>query len=251
MSGQAKKSWARFLGEAVRLADLLVFPSRCRVCQELLDERGERVVCRDCLKNMRPCRESFCLCCGRFFFGEASPHLCLDCLTTRPLYTRHRSGAPYEGVLRELIVLMKYRGYRVLGKDLARFALEALGQEESLWRGLEAVIPVPLHPRKRKTRGFNQVEIIARELGRAKGLPLRGEVLRRVRNIPAQTSLDAAARKRNVAAAFAVRRPDVLRGQRVLLVDDVYTTGATIRECCRTLLRAGVREVRALTLART
>jgi len=150
-----------------------------------------------------------------------------------------------------MIVLMKYRGFRVLGKDLARFALEALDGEESLWQGVEAVIPVPLHRRRKARRGFNQAEVIGRELCRAKGLTLLKGNLRRVRNIPAQTTLDAGARRRNVAAAFAVERPAALKGRCVLLVDDVYTTGATVRECCRTLRRAGVREVRALTLART
>jgi len=249
--GPIKRPWTRFLAEAVRTAELLVFPSACRVCGDLLDEPGERVVCRACLGRLEPCRNPACVCCGRFFEGATSPHLCLDCLTRRPPYSRHRSGARYEGILREMIVLMKYGGCRILGKDLARFALEALGDEGSLWPGLDAVVPVPLHRRKKRARGFNQAETIARELARAKGLPLLGRALVRVKNIPAQTTLDAAARKRNVTAAFAVRRPAAVRGLRVLVVDDVYTTGATVRECSRTLLRAGVREVRALTLART
>jgi ComF family protein len=146
---------------------------------------------------------------------------------------------------------MKYRGYAVLGSDLAWFALEATGSDDGLWSGIEALIPVPLHPRKRKERGFNQAAVIARELGRVKGFPVQTKALCRVKNIPAQTGLEADARKRNVSGAFAVRRPAEVKGRTVLLVDDVYTTGSTVKECCRMLRRAGAREVRVLTLART
>lgn len=251
MDGETKGPTRRFLDETLKLAELLFFPSLCRVCGELLDRPGERVVCRSCLNNLTPRRTGFCVCCGDFFDGIAEPHLCLECVTSRPPYALHRSCAVYEGILREMILLLKYRGYRVLGRDLALFALEAVGQDEDLWWDLDAIIPVPLHPKRKRERGFNQAEVIARELGRAKGLPVLPRALRRVRNIPAQTSLEADARKRNVSGAFAVRRPAALKGLAVLLVDDVYTTGSTVKECCRTLRRAGVRFVRVLTLART
>jgi len=251
MDGKKKGLGRRFLGETLKLAELLYFPSLCRVCGELLEKPGERVVCGSCLAGLTPSRFAYCVCCGDFFDGVAEPHLCLKCISSRPPYSLHRSCAVYEGTLRELILLLKYRGYRVLGRDLARFALEALGQDEDLWWGLDAIIPVPLHPKRKQERGFNQAEVIARELGRAKGLPVLSRTLRRVRNIPAQTSLEADARRRNVSGAFAVRRPAALKGLAVLLVDDVYTTGSTVKECCRTLRRAGVRSVRVLTLART
>lgn len=251
MDGRKRGPARSFLDETLKLAELLLFPSLCRVCGGLLEKTGERVVCRSCLDSLTPRRSGFCLSCGDFFDGVAEPHLCLGCLTSRPPYALHRSCAVYEGTLREIILLLKYRGYRVLGRDLARFALKAVGQDEDLWWGLDAIIPVPLHPKRKKERGFNQAEVIARELGRAKGLPVLSRALRRVRNIPAQTSLEAHARKRNVSGAFAVRRPAVLRARVVLLVDDVYTTGSTVKECCRTLRRAGVRSVRVLTLART
>jgi ComF family protein len=251
MDGDTKGPARRFLGDALKTAELLFFPSLCRVCGELLDKPGERVVCRSCLESLVPRRSGSCVCCGDFFDGVAESHLCLDCLTSRPPYILHRSCAVYDGTLREIILLLKYRGFRVLGRDLARFAQEAVGRDEDLWWGLDAIIPVPLHPRRKKERGFNQAEVIARELGRVHGLPVLPKALRRVRNIPAQTGLEADARRRNVSGAFAVERPAALKGLAVLLVDDVYTTGSTVKECCRTLRRAGVRSVRVLTLART
>jgi competence protein ComFC len=239
------------LAGVLRAAELLVWPSSCRLCGRLLERPGERVVCAACLDTLEPRRTSYCVRCGRFFDGRAAPHLCRDCLASRPLYSRHRSGAPYQGNLRQVIILMKYEGFRVLGRDLAAFALRALGDQWPLWAGLDAIVPVPLHGKKLKRRGFNQAEIVARAIGRVKGIPVRRGVLVRVRNTPAQTSLEGRDRRRNLAGAFAVRRPGWVRGKTLLLVDDVYTTGSTIRECCRALRRAGAEEVRAMTLART
>jgi competence protein ComFC len=237
--------------DLVRLAELVLFPSFCRACGRLLEERGERVVCRACLERLTPGPPAYCLCCGRFFPGSVSPHLCRACLTSRPPYALHRSAAPYEGLLRELIILLKYRGCGVLARDLVRFLLGAVGEDECLWHGLEAIVPVPLHPRKKRKRGFNQSEAIAREIGRARGLPVLRRALRRVRNVPPQTSLEAEDRRRNVARAFAPGPRGPLRGLTVLLVDDVYTTGSTAGECCRVLRRAGAKEVRVVTLARS
>lgn len=250
MPRAAPGSMRRVWNGALKLVELLFFPSKCRICGAFLEKIGECVVCRSCLGGLVPCRLSFCLCCGRYFEAVGAPHLCLECLEHRPPYALHRSCAEYKGTLREVILLMKYRGYAILGSDLARFALEAIGNDEGLWAGVEALIPVPLHPRKRKDRGFNQAAIIARELGRARGIPVKAKALRRIKNVPAQTGLEAEDRKRNVQGAFAVRRPTVVRGRIVLLVDDVYTTGSTVKECSRVLRRAGTREVRVLTIAR-
>ncbi len=239
------------LSKGLRGVELLFWPSSCRVCGRLLDRPGERVVCFSCLRKIEPRRASFCSLCGRFFDGASAPHVCRRCLEARPLYSLHRSCGPYEGNLRELIILMKFRGFSVLAKDLAGLARSCLGDQWRIWSGLEGLIPVPLHPRRLRSRGFNQAEALARDIGRAKGIPVRAKALARTRNTPAQTSLEALDRRRNLAGAFVVRRPAEVRGKTLLLVDDVYTTGSTIRECCRVLKRAGAREVRALTLART
>ncbi len=245
------RSVGGFAGGVLRGLELLFWPSSCRLCGRLLDRPGERVVCRACLSGLEPRRSSHCLLCGRFFDGAGGPHLCRACLGARPLYSLHRSCGPYEGRLREVIILMKFRRFSVLGKDLAGLARRALGEEWAVWAGLDGLIPVPLHPERLRARGFNQAEIVARVIGREKGIPVRSKALVRARNTPAQTSLEALDRRRNLAGAFVVRRPAEVRGKTLLLVDDVYTTGSTIRECCRALRRAGAREVRALTLART
>jgi ComF family protein len=241
---------ARRLSRWGKLAELLLFPSSCQVCAALLERTGEKVVCRDCLDKLRESRTPACLCCGRFFDGVAEPHVCAECLEDRPPFTRHRSGARYEGIAKDIILLYKYRGFAVLSGVLADFLERSLGQEEDLWSGVEAVVPVPLHPAKERSRGYNQALLLAGRLAEKRGLPVLKRCLVKVRRTAAQTSLDGRSRETNLRGAFRARRSSQLKGRVVLLVDDVYTTGSTIRECSRTLRTAGAKEVRAVTVAR-
>jgi ComF family protein len=111
------------------------------------------------------------------------------------------------------------------------------------------MVPVPLHPKRKKERGFNQAQIIAKELARIKGIELGDGMLVKIKNVPPQTSLRIEERVENVSGAFDVVEGEKIRGKGVLLVDDVYTTGSTIRECSSVLKNAGVKEVKALTVA--
>jgi len=240
---------ARRLSSWGKLGELLLFPSSCQICKALLEKRGERIVCLDCLGRLKATIRPFCLCCGRFFDGAGEPHLCADCLGSRPPFTRHRSGATYEGIAKDIILLYKYRGFEVLSGVLADFLIRSLGREEDLWSGVEAVVPVPLHPAKEKSRGFNQARLLAKRLAKHKNIPLQAGRLVKVRRTDAQTSLDARARATNLKGAFEVRKNAGIKGKIVLLVDDVYTTGSTIRECSAVLKKAGVEEVRAITVA--
>lgn len=232
-----------------KICELLFFPSFCQVCRALLEAPGEKVVCQACLEKIKTLRISSCLCCGRFFEGAGESHFCQECLESRPPFALHRSCARYKGELKDIILLFKYRQFKVLGKDLARFAFQSLKREESLWWGVEAIIPVPLHPQRERQRGFNQAEIIARELALLKRIPLEKKSLVKIRNVPPQTSLEQKEREKNVRGAFRVVQPERIKEKTVLLVDDVYTTGSTIQECSRELIKAGVKEVRALTIA--
>ena len=232
-----------------KLAELLFFPSFCSFCSRLLENPGEKIICRDCWRSLRGHPDAACICCGRFFYGEASPHLCAVCIENPPPFACHRSCGLYRGRLKDIILMYKYRKLRVLGKELAAFALHTLEDADDLWFDVEICIPVPLHPRRRRGRGFNQAEIISRRLAAAKGLRHVKRCLVKTKNPPPQTSLDGAARRRNVKGAFTVRRPETVKGKSILLVDDVYTTGSTIRECASVLKAAGAREVRALTIA--
>lgn len=240
--GRDLLSWLKFV-------ELVFFPSFCELCSQLLEAPGEKVVCRSCLQKLRPRRTASCLCCGRFFDFVGEPRLCPECTRKCPAFEVHRSCASYEGILKDIIILFKYRKFRILDKVLADFVLKSLGREESLWWGVDLLVPVPLHPRREKERGFNQALAVARELSGKKGIKLDPHVLVRTRATPPQTSLEAEERKKNVRGAFAALSPEAVRGRTVLLVDDVFTTGSTLEECALTLRKAGAAEVRALTIA--
>ena len=242
-------SFRNKISSYTKLAELIFFPSFCKLCSSLLEFPQERVICRSCWESIKPSSFSYCLCCGRFFNGSREPHLCLDCLEERPPFSYHRSCGKYKGKLRDIILLYKYRHFQVLGKDLAHFVYRTLGREEEIWWKADAIIPVPLHPKRKKQRGFNQAQIIAKELARLKGIEFVSGRLVKIKNVPPQTSLEVKEREKNVSGAFAVVKREEIKGKVVLLVDDVYTTGSTIRECSSVLREAGVKEVRAMTVA--
>jgi len=233
-----------------KLAELVVFPSFCRLCGRLLEKPGEKVVCAACWASLRPPRDSLCPSCGRFFEGNGESHFCGRCLDARPRVSVHRSCGEYRGALKDLILLFKYRKFSVLGRGLAGFAGRAVGGDEELWWGVEALVPVPLHPRRKRDRGFNQSRVFAGEVGKAFRLPVLDGALVKVRHTPPQTSLESRDRAENVRGAYRVKRAGQVRDRTLLLVDDVCTTGSTINECARVLLAAGAKEVRALTIAR-
>jgi competence protein ComFC len=236
-------------GRLARHVELLIFPSFCRLCSRPLGRSGEKIVCQECLASLSPRRGPVCLCCGRFFEGAGDDHLCARCLDRVPPYTVQRSCGRYDGVLKELILLFKYGRVSILRRPLARFAAAALDAEDGLWLGADLLVPVPLHPRRKRERGFNQSQLLAKELARIRGMRVLEGCLVKVRNVPPQTSLEAAGREKNVRGAYAVRREARVVGKVVVLVDDVFTTGSTLAECGLVLKRAGAREVRALTLA--
>ncbi len=244
-----KVPFRRLVSSAEKFVEVLLYPSFCEICRAFLERPHEKVICRECQEKIKPWAYSYCLCCGRFFEGAGEPHLCRDCLERTPPFVKHRSCARYEGIIKDVILLYKYRGFEILGQYLGDFVGRTLGVEEDLWPGVEAIIPVPLHPAKEKKRGFNQARVLARRLSKIKNIKLIEKRLVKVKNIPPQTSLEADERARNVRGAFRVRKPEELQSKIVLLVDDVYTTGSTLRECSSVLKKAGVKEVRAVTVA--
>jgi len=156
------------------------------------------------------------------------------------------SFGAYEGTLRELIHLFKYQRIRTLAAPLGMMLVSALPRDERF----DVISPMPMHWMRRWQRGFNQAELLARMIGRRTGIPVRNLVRRRRATAP-QAGLSNAQRRSNVAGVFAVRRRTGIAGRRILLVDDVFTTGATASACAAALKRAGAARVTVLTLART
>ena len=174
--------------------------------------------------------------------------LCGACRRRVPGFDYARAAARYDGVVREALHAFKFRGQRALAVPLGALLVEAT--RAGLPRGATLLVPVPLHPRRERERGFNQAALLARRVGRAWGCAVREDVLVRTVATRSQTELDAAARRANVRDAFRARRPALVEGRHVVLVDDVLTTGATLSECARCLRAAGAASVGALTVAR-
>ncbi|MBN2206710.1 MAG: ComF family protein [Candidatus Aminicenantes bacterium] len=241
---------ARAAATAGATFEQALFPSRCRVCRAWLEIPGETAVCDACLSSLKPETAPYCLCCGVFFDGAGESHYCGACLDAPPPFSRHRSFGRYWGVLKDVILLYKFRGFSLLGRILAETTHAALEGEVALWGGEPMLVPVPLHPRRERSRGFNQSLLLARGLAGPSGLEVGSRVLIRTRDGPPQSRLRAGDRTRNVRGVFAVGRGAPIRGRAVIVVDDVYTTGSTLKECASVLLRAGAAEVRGITLAR-
>lgn len=219
------------------------------MCGVPLQELSRIPVCRECLQKPEPLSaEYFCTSCRTPFLNPApldQEGRCELCRRGLRGFDAAYSFGAYEGVLRDLIHLFKYARIRPLAKPLSALLVSAIPRDQAF----DAVVPVPLHWRRRFTRGFNQSRLLAAAVAQRYGVAVT-DALRRGRATPAQAGLTNARRRENVAGAFTVRRKAAVAGRRVLLVDDVMTTGATATACATALKRAGARRVALLTLAR-
>ncbi len=227
------------------LLAVLIAPT-CAACREPLHHPTRGAVCETCWAAISTFLPPLCAHCGdplpSWRVISIDTGQCPRCRRRRSPIARSRAIGPYEGSLRAIVHALKYDRRRSLAIELGR-RMRAHCQD--ILDGADIVVPVPLHRRRRRARGFNQAADLARHLG----VPVLS-VLRRRRATPSQTDLPAARRHANVRQAFALRRSADVRGLCIVLVDDVSTTGATLEACARVLVDAGAREVRAVTAAR-
>jgi ComF family protein len=231
------------------IADL-IFPPRCITCGVILKEHGPLPFCPQCTAGIRFIRSPLCPRCGiPFPPAEGEDHLCGECLITHRPFAVARAVGLYEDTLLTAIHLFKYRGRIGIGKVLGSIMADFAG---GIWdmKVFSSVMPVPLHRKRLRERGFNQTVILARKIAKRFALPLDFLTLRRAVFTSPQVGMGREERTVNVRGAFTVRKPERTIGKRILLVDDVYTTGSTLAECARTLLNAGADSVAVITLAR-
>lgn len=239
----AAKRWLRAFVNAI-------FPDECRVCGERLREVSRIPVCGRCLQDHAPLTAEYqCIACrmpfvNRFPLDEEGR--CAMCRLGLSGFDAVYSYGSYDGALRKLIHLFKYNGVRPLAAHFGKLLAVALPREERF----DLIVPMPLHWRRRWERGYNQARLLAREISKRWNAPV-GSVVRRTRWTRPQAGLSNAKRRANVAGVFRMKRGTRLDGMRVLLVDDVLTTGASASACARVLKRAGARRVTVLALART
>jgi len=226
-----------------------VLPASCRLCLKPLVNFSTIPVCPKCLHSVLPLESNF-ICAGcRTPFLNSRPldenGMCLLCSSGINRFEAAFSYGVYEGELRALIHLFKFERVESLARPLGRLLLQSLPTSDVY----EAIVPVPLHWRRRFSRGFNQAQLLARVLGQSLQIPVRA-ALRRTRPTATQSSLAGIARRRNVRGAFRIRSSQNIAGASLLLVDDVFTTGATANACAMELKAAGARRVTVLTIAR-
>jgi ComF family protein len=225
----------------------LLLPPRCLGCG--VEVTGEVGLCPACWSGLHLLAPPWCRCCGYPLpHALADQPLCERCAATPPAFDRARAALRYDARSARLVLGFK-RGGRLEG--VAQFARWMAQAGEELLADADLVLPVPLHRWRLVQRGFNQSALLAQRLARLTGRAWSPSVLLRHRRTASQQGLGAAERSENItAASFRVRRPERVAGQRVLLVDDVLTTGATLAACVTVLRRAGAARVDALTLAR-
>ncbi len=225
-----------------------LFPPRCAGCATW----SRAVFCESCAPQLNPIAAPFCDRCGEAFDPLACcAPICARCRAKTPHFRAARAAFQFDGPLREAIHRLKYRQKSALAPRLAPFLARAFQQDAFLSEfNPDFLVPVPLHRARLKKRGFNQSSLLAHQLSPLIGVPTL-ELLRRTRNTPPQVTLKGKERADNVKGAFvASQNAGEWQGARVLLIDDVYTTGATLGEAAKTLRRAGAGDICALTLAR-
>ncbi len=224
----------------------VLLPPACLACGTAVDEPG--ALCPVCWGKVAFIAAPACACCGLPFGIEAGEGaLCASCLAEPPPFARARAVFLYDDGSKPLVLRFKH-GDRTdaapaFGRWMARAGADLLAEAE-------AILPVPLHRWRLFRRRYNQAALLAHELARLSGVPAQVLALRRARRTPPQGQMSREARRRNVRGAFLLADPAAVAGRRVLLVDDVLTSGATVGECARVLLAGGATAVDVLTLAR-
>ena len=224
----------------------LVLPPRCLSCGVPVASLG--TLCPACWRAITFLGAPCCTCCGIPFDIDLGPTaLCGACAAQTPPFDRARAVMRYDESSRQLVLALKHGDRLHLAPALAQWMRRTGGE---LLAEADLLVPVPLHWTRLFARRYNQAAVLALALTKAGGPPLLADALIRRRRTPSQGTKNGVARRRNVAGAFALHRKDAVKGKRVVLIDDVLTTGATVEECARVLKRGGAAKVAVLTLAR-
>jgi ComF family protein len=241
------------LAEACDALVSVFFPAGCGICGGLLVGASRVPICDDCLRSFEHTSEGCCQICGQLFprlalAGQAQL-LCRACQLHTYAFERARSFGLYDGALIRAILMLKFEQVLPLGEWFAQ-RLAEIARREGPAMAADVVVPVPLHKVRQKERGYNQAALISKPLARKLGLPHKALLLTRTRPRPDKQVLSLEERWQSVRGAFATRPGSQVDKLRVLLVDDVLTTGATLDACARALLESGAKAVLGLTVAR-
>ncbi len=220
---------------------MFIFPARCRWCGETFDPSQGYYICERCWNEKGSINRPYCEICGHPLNPEANLpdkiYLCKYC-PEKINFRKARSIADYDSVVGEAIRLLKYHGKVVMAKRLAELMVDAL-PNLFLIEDYDLIIPVPIHKKRYIKRGYNQVEVIGRIFSQKVGIPLESQSLMKIKDTPSQTVIGISDRIDNVRGSFGVVDTTKLKGKRILLIDDIMTTGATVNECSKVLTNKG------------
>ena len=231
----------------------VLFPAPCLICERVLTNASLLPICNGCLASLAPFQGPCCATCGRPFLSEiatdAAVPLCFACRRNTYGFDSARSYGEYNDQMSRAIGLLKYDKLTRLGAWFAARLEKKVRAEPELFAA-DVAVPVPLHPARQRERGYNQAELIARPLARKLKLPLGAYLLVRTKPRPPRLLLSRRERWQTVRGAYEIRKGTRVDNLRVLLIDDVFTTGATLDACARALKQAGAKSVAGITVAR-
>ena len=228
----------------------VMFPPQCLGCDEIFHPHSRQVFCPSCEEKIKFITGDICPVCGTTFFDSpAKSHLCGNCMENKTYFSFARAAVGYETIILNAIHQFKYGNNISVGALLASF-MANFSFPDVDFTNYSLIIPVPLHIKRLRQRGFNQSLILARALARKWQIPVNFSLLKRHKFTETQTGMNKTERKQNINGAFEVSDKGKIADKNIILVDDVYTTGATVNECAKELSKAKAKKVVVLTLAR-
>ncbi len=233
-----------------------VFPLDCKICKKPIRESKGYSICEDCFKTIELIEQPYCIKCGKpliptDFFKQNREIFCLDCKIKKYSFEFSRSTAIYDKALKKCIHLFKYYGEKKLAKPLGKLMVDYLLKNGEFENKLDLIIPVPLHKNDLKKRGFNQSVLLGKVIGDYFSIPVKESVLVKKKLTSFQINLSKKEREKNILGAFSVEKPEEIKGKNILILDDVLTTGSTVEECAKELMKARAKNIFVLTLAQT
>lgn len=228
----------------------IIYPVKCPFCGEIVSSGNKKMssrnwICAECRRKVPYLKEPRCMCCGKPVIN-AEQEYCFDCSKRKHAFEEGRSLWIHKEPAEQAIYAFKYHNRRIYGKAFGAELADQYGDYLKK-KGITMIVPIPLHRKRKKRRGYNQAEILAKVLGESTGIMVDAGVLERVKATKPQKQLDNKGRRRNIKGAFRVTKS--VKGEKIMLIDDIYTTGSTLDEAAGVLKRSGAEKVYFLTLS--
>lgn len=227
----------------------LVFQEKniCFICDQYDEKIKDSYICNDCFKKLMFIEGNKCKKCCRILDVGYSLDLCHDCINHKFYFDKAISALEYTGIVKDAIYKFKYRNKGYMYKMFGYILVQALKKEDI--KNIDLIVGVPLHKKKKIKRGFNQAYLLGKHIGKKLDVKVDNKSLVRNKNTSTQNKLNKTSRLQNVKNAFKVKNIEVFKDKKVLLIDDIFTTGSTVNECSKVLMKTGVKEVVVLTIA--